>query len=420
MGDRDHPGRLLLLVPTTSYRISDFLEAAQGLGVDVVVGSNERQVLDIFADDAAVFVDLGRPDNAVQQIIDYHGRHPLAAILATDDETIVLAARASLALGLPHNPPEAVQTARNKFRFRTRLANTGLPSPRFSLIARQDDPGTAAGTAVYPCVLKPLALSAGRGVIRADDPQAFIAAFHRITGILDRPDALVDGTDTEHILVEDYIPGREVALEGLVQNGHLRVLALFDKPDPMEGPYFEETIYTTPSRLAGPIQEAAIAATTEAIAALGLHDGPVHAELRVNDRGVWMIEVAARSIGGLCARVLRFGVGITLEDLILRHALRLPIDSCERERQAAGVMMIPIPRAGTLRGINGLDAARALPGIEEVTISIPVGQEVVPPPDGYRYLGFIFAKGDDPGIVEAILRQAHGHLIFTIEPSGPP
>ncbi len=416
MGDRDHPGRLLLLVPTTSYRIGDFLEAAQHLGVDVVVGSDERQVLDIFAESATVSIDLGHSDNAVQRIIEYHRQYPLTAILATDDETTVLAAQASLALGLPHNPPEAVQATRNKFRFRTRLANTGLLSPRFSLIARQDDPAAAAENATYPCVLKPLGLSAGRGVIRADDPQAFVAAFHRIAGILDRPDVTADRTDTEHILVEDYIPGREVALEGLVQGGNLSVLALFDKPDPMEGPYFEETIYTTPSRLADAAQDAATAATAEAVAALGLRDGPVHAELRVNDRGVWMIEVAARSIGGLCARVLSFGVGITLEDLILRHALGLPIESREREKRAAGVMMIPIPRTGTLRGVDGLDEARAVPGIEDVTISIPVGQEVVPPPDGYRYLGFMFAKGDDPGTVEAILRQAHGHLFFNIEP----
>ncbi|MCH9019110.1 MAG: ATP-grasp domain-containing protein [Proteobacteria bacterium] len=409
--------RLLLLIPTTSYRVSDFLAAADELGVDVVVGSNERSVLEEFADGGTVTLDLADPAKGTEEIVAYARERPLAAIVGVDDETTVLAATASAALDLPHNAPESVAAARDKFRFRTMLANAGPRSPAFRLLSVDDDARRAAREQTFPCVLKPLSLAASRGVIRADDAAGFVAAFARIGAILRSPDVAGLGDAAEAILVEDYIPGVEVALEALLVGGRLNVLALFDKPDPLEGPFFEETIYVTPSRLAAATQESIVAETTRAVAALGLHDGPVHAELRVNDRGPWVIELAARSIGGLCSRVLRFGAGVRLEELILRHALGLPIESLEREQRPAGVMMIPTPKAGILRAVHGLDEARGVAGIDEVTISIAIGREVIPPPEGYRYLGFLFARADTPEAAEAALREAHACLDFDIEPA---
>ncbi|MCH7929951.1 MAG: ATP-grasp domain-containing protein [Proteobacteria bacterium] len=409
--------RLLLLIPTTSYRVSDFLAAADRLGVDVVVGSNQRSVLEEFADGGTVTLDLADPAKGTAEIVAYARERPLAAIVGVDDETTVLAATASAALDLPHNAPESVAAARDKFRFRTMLANAGPRSPAFRLLSVDDDPKRAAREQTFPCVLKPLSLAASRGVIRADDAAGFVAAFARIGAILRSPDVAGLGDAAEAILVEDYIPGVEVALEALLVGGRLNVLALFDKPDPLEGPFFEETIYVTPSRLAAATQEGIVAETARAVAALGLHDGPVHAELRVNDRGPWVIELAARSIGGLCSRVLRFGAGVRLEELILRHALGLPIESLEREQRPAGVMMIPTPKAGILRAVHGLDEARGVAGIDEVTISIAIGREVIPPPEGYRYLGFLFARADTPEAAEAALREAHACLDFDIEPA---
>jgi biotin carboxylase len=264
----------------------------------------------------------------------------------------------------------------------------------------------------YPVVLKPLALSASRGVIRVDDPEQFLGACKRIQAILANADQ--HGEAASHILVESYIPGREVALEGLLDNGELKVLALFDKPDPLEGPFFEETIYITPSRLSGGVQSEIAATVAAAVATLGLRHGPVHAELRINDQGVWLIEVAARSIGGLCARTLDFGAGGRLEDLIIRAAMALP--AIETAAHAAsGVMMLPIPRAGVLRRVDGLTIARAVAGIQDITISIPLGDTLVPVPEGNRYLGFIFSSGDTPEMAEAALREAHSHLEFVIE-----
>ncbi len=418
MNDGPVSGRLLLLVPTTSYRIGDFLQAAERLDVDVAVGSNRRQVLEQYSKGRTVTLDFNDVERGIAQIEFYSRDFPLAAIVGVDDETTLIAAKASKALGLPHNAPESVEATGNKHSFRTRLANSGLPGPRFRLISVGDDPVRAARDSFYPAVLKPLALSASRGVIRADDPTQFATAVRRISAILN--DADIRGEAASHILVEEYVPGDEVALEGLLEDGLLTVLALFDKPDPLEGPYFEETIYVTPSRLPVHVQNAVAATVNSAIVTLGLREGPIHAELRVNDEGVWLIEVAARSIGGLCSRALHFGAGGRLEDVILRHALGLPAPIIGLDRPATGVMMIPIPAAGVLRHVAGIEAARALANIDDVTISIPIGETLVPVPEGNRYLGFIFASGDTPKAVEAALRVAHNELEFTIEPGQDP
>ena len=411
--------RLLLLIPTTSYRVGDFMAAAEDLDVDLVVGSNQRPVLEQFAAERSLALDFTDIAKGQRQIEAYAGDYPLAAILGVDDETLLLAAMASAALGLAHNSPDSVIATRNKYRFRAALANAGPPAPEFRLLdIETDDPLQAARRATYPCVLKPLALAASRGVIRADDEAGFLAARRRIMAILDAPDVTdVQGEAARQILVESYIPGFEVALEGLLHDGRLEILALFDKPDPLVGPYFEETIFITPSRLPAAVRRDIAATARRTVAALGLSHGPIHAEFRVNDGGVWPLEMAARSIGGLCSRTLRFGAGVSLEALILRHALGLAAADRQRQQQPAGVMMIPIPKAGTLREVRGLKDARAVPGVDDVTISIAPGREVAPPPEGYRYLGFIFAHGETPDAAEAALRAAHARLDIVIEPT---
>jgi biotin carboxylase len=299
------------------------------------------------------------------------------------------------------------------------LARAGVPSPTFTTVRIDEDPAAAARRMAYPCVLKPRVLSASRGVIRADDEAAFVAAFARIRAILREPEVAALGEGTDSIVVEGFVPGVEVALEGLLEDGALRTLALFDKPDPLDGPFFEETIYVTPSRLPVATQAAVADVAARAARALGLSDGAVHCELRLRAAAGGalepvVLEIAARSIGGLCGRTLRFGTGMSLEELILRRALGRPVDSLERERAAAGVMMIPIPRGGILEEVRGLDEARAVPHVEDVTISLHKGQEVVPLPEGSRYLGFIFSRATTPAQAEAALRAAHRHLHFVI------
>ena len=410
--------RVLLLIPTTTYRTEDFVAAAAKLDVEMVVASERPNVLEAALPDNLLTLDFADPGKAARSVAEFARRHPVDAVVPVDDRTTVVGAAIAERLGLRSSSVEAVSTTRNKHRMREAFARAGVRSPRFTLLNVADDPEAAAERATYPCVLKPTILAGSRGVIRADDPPAFVAAFRRIAAILAESDSAGLGGGREEVLVEDFIPGREVALEGLLVAGELHVLALFDKPDPLDGPYFEETIYVTPSRLPEDVQAAIAAEARWAARALGLVEGPIHAELRVNEQGPWMVEVAARTIGGLCARTLRFGAGVSLEELVIRHALGIKLDSLERERRPAGVMMIPIPRGGVLRAVRGREDALAVPGIEDVTISAHAGQELVPLPEGSRYLGFILARAESPDAVEAALRAAHERLAFDVDPAG--
>jgi biotin carboxylase len=358
-------------------------------------------------DDRAVVVPLDDADAGVAAITRLHARSPVDAVVAVDDQGVVVAARAAAELGLIHNAPEAVAATRDKARMRAALAAAGVPQPRFAVAAQPNEVPAAVATVGFPCVVKPLGLAASRGVIRADDLGEAVVAAHRVRAMTAGP-----------LLVDEYVPGTEVAVEGLVRGGELEVLAVFDKPDPLVGPYFEETIYVTPSRLPPDRLARVHALTADAVTALGLTEGPVHAELRVggtDDDGVHVLEVAARTIGGLCARTLRFGAGIALEELVLRHALGLPTNGLTREPAASGVMMLPIPRAGRLVAVRGQDEARAVPGVVGLEITINPGRPVRPLPEGDRYLGFVFARGETPAQVEATLRRAHAALDVVVE-----
>jgi len=403
--------RALLILPSATYRAPDFMAAAKRLGVEVVVGSERRQAMSRALGDRAVVLDLRRPERAAEQIAALHERAPLDAIVAADDEGVRAAALASERLGLPGNPPEAAAAARDKLAMRKALRAAGVPQPEFHAAGPDDDVGALAAELGPPCVIKPLGLSASRGVIRADDPAAARAAAERTRAIGEEA-----GQDAaQPLLVERFVPGREVAVEGLMRDGRLEVLAVFDKPDPLDGPYFEETIYVTPSRLPVATLEGVEAVCAGAAAALGLREGPVHAELRVGRDELSVLELAARSIGGLCSRTLRFGLGASLEELILRHALGRPLHDTARQAGASGVMMLPIPRAGTLRAVGGQDAARAVRGVAGLEITVAPGRPVRPLPEGDRYLGFLFATGPGPAEVEATLREAHGLLEIEIE-----
>lgn len=412
--------RLLLLIPTSTYRTEDFVEAARRLDVDLVIASERPSVMSAEFPDHLLALPFDDPDAALRQMRDYARRRPIDAVVPVDDVTTVIGAAIAQGLGAKANPVAAVAATRNKLDMHERLARAGVQAPTYRAFPVTDDPREAARRVGFPCVLKPLVLSASRGVIRADDAAGFVAAWERIVAILAEPDVQALGPGAGQILVEDFVPGVEVALEGLLNRGELCTLALFDKPDPLDGPFFEETIYVTPSRLPAATQRAIAVCAAQAAHALGLEEGPVHAELRVNEAGPWLIEIAARSIGGLCSRTLRFGTGMSLEEIILRHALDLPIASIERESGAAGVMMIPIPRRGVLEGVDGLETARAVPFVEEVTITAHRGQELVPLPEGSRYLGFIFSRADTPAAAEAALREAHRRLRFVLTPTGGP
>lgn len=407
--------RLLLLFPAQSYRVDAYVEAARRLGVGLVLGTNLPGPFARY-DLPLVTVDFRHPESGATSIETAARATPLDGIVPTNESSAVVAALAAERLGLPHAASSAAYAARNKRRMREIFAEAGVPSPRAITLGPNDDPQDLLRDVVFPCVVKPTMLTGSQGVIRADDPAGLLAAVGRVRRILAQhaSDASSD-PDFHHLLVEDYLPGREVALEGTVTRGELRVLALFDKPDDLVGPYFEETLYVTPSRLSAPSQAAIIDVAARAARAIGLTHGPVHAELRVDGPRVAMVEIAARSIGGLCSRAFEQVTG-SLEDIVLSHAAGLSAPHREAIGVAAGVMMMPIPRSGVLRKVTGLEAARAVAGIEEVTVAIAPGDSIRALPEGASYLGFIFARGTSPLEVERRLRASFAELRFELSP----
>jgi biotin carboxylase len=416
--------RILFLATTTGYQTRMFGEAAERLGAKLVFATDRCDQLEDPWWDGAIPIRFHQEAASVDAIMRAMEHTPPDGVLAVGDRATTIAALTGRLFGLPGHPPEAAAAARDKHLTRQRLRAAGLPVPWFTTLPHYADPRAYAERVQYPAVIKPLILSGSRGVIRADSPAEFVSAFDRLQRLLRSQDvrALQDRA-ADAIQVEEFVEGREYAIEGLLHHGALQTLAIFDKPDPLDGPYFEETIYVTPSRAPEATQTDIRIAICEAAAALGLHHGPIHAECRVNNSGVFVLEVAARPIGGLCAKALEFedpaGHRIGLEDLLLRHALGESPESWMRVPKASGVMMIPIPRAGVYRRTEGVEEARCAPGVRDIRITAKPDQQLVPLPEGASYLGFIFATGESPQEVETALRTAHERLSFVIDKTVP-
>lgn len=406
----------MLLAATTGYQTQSFAAAARRLNVTVKLATDRCHILEDPWRDQAVAVRFDEPRESARELAGTLDLLRVDGIAAVADRPTLVAAYLAEFLGLPWHPVHAVAACRDKHRMRMQFADAGLPTPSNAKVALDETPPDFD----FPCVLKPLGLSASRGVIRADNRAELENAFARIRRILEQPEILAMREHANRaIQIEEYIPGREFAVEGVMTDGVLRVLAVFDKPDPLEGPYFEESIYVTPSREAASVQEAIVNTTRRAARALGLWHGPIHAEMRVNESGVYMLEIAARPIGGLCARALRFRMPgredtFTLEELLVLHTIGEMPAQLAPASAASGVMMIPVPRAGVFESVSGVEKARAIPGIDDVVITAKPGEKLVPLPEGAGYPGFLFASGPDAGFVEEALRRAHGELRFDV------
>lgn len=403
--------RLLLIAEPGSYRIAPYLNAARRLGLEVLLASRGEHSL-ITEIHQGLHVDLDDFDSALTSIVEVAREAPFAGVLGCDDTTVELAALAADAFALPHNPPAAARLTRRKDLARAHLAKSGcaVPAHRLVDISRTIEEQVAGLT--FPCVVKPLNLSASRGVIRADDIAEFITACDRIRNIIS---ASNDEFERTHVLVEAYIDGFEVAFEGYLHEGELKTLALFDKPDPLCGPFFEETIYVTPSRLNQATQTRIVQCVARACRAYGLLTGPIHAELRIDERDAWILEVASRTIGGDCSRSLDMGEAFNLEEFAISLAIGKP-QTARTPDEARGVMMIPIKERGILRRVEGLHHARSVENVDSVDILVRPGHELVPLPEGNRYPGYIFARGESPVDVVSALREAHSRLNFVVAP----
>lgn len=404
--------RVLLVAATTGYQTRAFAEAASHIGLELALATDRCHVLENPWGDRAIPVRFDDPRASRDALL---AAAPFDGIVAVADRPTLIAALTAEALGLRYHSPASVATCHDKYLARRRLEAGGLPVPRFFRVPVSENPLDAAHRAPFPCVLKPLGLSGSRGVIRANNIPEFVASFARIRALLESVEiAVMREEQNRYIQVESFIDGREFALEGLLTAGELQMLAIFDKPDPLDGPFFEETIYVTPSRESPETQQALMDAARSAIRALGLTHGPLHAELRMKGGEAWVLEVAARPIGGLCARTLRFDDDMSLEELILRHALGEDVSRVQLSTLPSGVMMIPIAKGGIYQGVEGVPQASAIPDVEDVIITAKEGHQVLPLPEGASYLGFIFARAGSPARVEQALREAYACLKFDI------
>jgi len=418
-----------LFASKLGYQTRSFESAARKLNVQLAYVTDRCHELSDPWNDQAIAARFANPEEAAATAMQSLRDKPVEAILALGDAPAVAAAYAARGLGLVANHPAAVEACHNKFRMREVLRDAGLfhgpTSFWFRRIPLSPEPESALLGIQFPCVLKPLSLSAGQGVMRANNREEFREAVRRLARLLEHPDLQMKNLSSpREALVEEYIPGAEIAVEGILVDGELKPLAIFDKPDPLEGPFFEETIYVTPSHLSHDQQSAIIRIAAQSIRALGLFHGPVHAEFRINELGVWPIEVAPRPIGGMCAASLSFispqhSGPIGLEELILRHAIGEGISTWRRESAASAVMMIPVPSSGFLEKVEGFAEAQLVANVTEVQITARLHDKILAWPEGSSYLGFIFAKAESPAVAEHALREAHSKLHFQIRQTLP-
>ena len=418
--DTTHPrDRVLVLSATTGYQLRSFDDAARRLDIDLVFATDRCHQLDDPWRDRAIAVRFHQPEASVDRIVSAVRHAPVQGVVVVGDRPAVLGARVAERLGLPGNPQHAALACASKYETRLRFQRAGLAVPWFFTTPLVVDAAALARDprVSYPCVLKPLALSGSRGVIRVDSRREFEAAFVRIRALLRRIDVRASRTGLDdELLIEGFIPGSEYAVEGVMTEGRFQAFAIFDKPDPLDGPFFEETIYVTPSALSGLSQVTLLRTVESAAIALGLWHGPIHAECRINPDGIVMLEVAPRPIGGLCSKVLRFAGGLTLEQVLLHHAVGDDISGYLREASASAVMMIPIPARGIFKRAHGVELAQRVPGIEELEITAKPDQLLEPLPEAGSYLGFIFARAATAAQAERAVREAHRPRRFTIDP----
>lgn len=406
--------RILLVSPPESYRIQPYVRAAHSLGLEINLASQGEWAISS-PHSAGIDVPLHDQEAALAILSDLTTRQSYDAVIGTDDSTLELAAKLAEKIGLLQNRPSAVRISRRKDLSRSCLQQAGIKVPAFAVIDSGDDVALSLPDIIYPCVIKPLALSGSRGVIRVDSHDSYQAGLKRSSNIASE---LIDKYEISHLLVEAFIPGREFAIEAMLSNGLLEILAIFDKPDPLDGPYFEETYYISPARITENEKQLIIETVQDACTAYGLTNGPVHAECRINEEGAWLIELAARTIGGLCSRLLTFGTGYSLEELVLANAIGLKL-SKQNSSGAAGVLMLPVEEAGILRRVEGVMKAEKVPYIDEIEITLREGHRVLPLPEGASYLGFVFASGPDSDTVEQALRKAYAEIHPVIAPLWP-
>ena len=407
---------VILIIPSASYRTGPFMNAIKKLDLKVLVISDKSQVFSGKYPDNLIIINFNHWKDKSVEISKWAKNNGLKAVIGVDEESIVLAANLSNFLNVDHNSIESVLLTKNKYLMRTELKKTGLCSPWFKIFSIYESSNKIINEISFPCVIKPTFLSGSRGVMRVNTKKELSEGIKTLNELLSLDELRKRaGKQSDYIMIEEYIPGKEVAIEGIVSEGKLTMLAIFDKPELLEGPTFEETIIVTPSVLTKKIQYSLLETLQIVVKALGIVKGPVHAEARINKNGNYILECASRSIGGLCSKVLEFQGGISLEELILRAYLGRNIEKSKLIGNARGVMMMPTEKKGILKEIGGVKDALVVNGVTDLQITVKPGEKLQPLPKGDRYLGFIFAEGNNQEFVINALKNAWSKIEIVLE-----
>ena len=382
--------KLLLVIPENSYKSNDFVVAAEKLGIDFLIITDSEQVSSKFSDTVIINkFDAELNKNNLKKLKD------VTHVLPVDHSALKFSGYLVDLLEVKGNKLESINLSMNKYESR-KIFNSLLDiKVNNEIIKNIDDVNTFInknGTSV----LKPIYGTASKSVLKINN----------VEKNKEQIEKLMQDCFDQDLVIEEYIDGKEYALEGTIINSELKKIVIFDKPVEYKHPYFEESIYITPSELSSEAEKRVVSIVDKACKKIGLEDGPVHVEFKINENQIFIIEINPRMIGGLCSRCLSFGLfKVSLEEIILHAFMNNELKNIELLNNYVGVLMIPTPKSGKFISINKEELEK-IPNISNVEITVPEGSDLLEPPYGDKYLGFAFSQGIDKKTVNESLLTA--------------
>ncbi len=382
--------KLLLVIPENSYKSNDFVVAAEKLGIDFLIITDSEQVSSKFSDTVIINkFDAELNKNNLKKLKD------VTHVLPVDHSALKFSGYLVDLLEVKGNKLESINLSMNKYESR-KIFNSLLDiKVNNEIIKNIDDVNTFInknGTSV----LKPIYGTASKSVLKINN----------VEKNKEQIEKLMQDCFDQDLVIEEYIDGKEYALEGTIINSELKKIVIFDKPVEYKHPYFEESIYITPSELSSEAEKRVVSIVDKACKKIGLEDGPVHVEFKINENQIFIIEINPRMIGGLCSRCLSFGLfKVSLEEIILHAFMNNELKNIELLNNYVGVLMIPTPKSGKFISINK-EELENIPNISNVEITVPEGSDLLEPPYGDKYLGFAFSQGIDKKTVNESLLTA--------------
>ena len=382
--------KLLLVIPENSYKSNDFVFAAEKLGIDFMIITDSEQVSSKFSDTVIINkFDAELNKNNIKKLKD------VTHVLPVDHSALKFSGYLVDLLEVKGNKLESINLSMNKYESR-KIFNSLLDIKANNEIIKNIDDINIFINKNGTSVLKPNYGTASKSVLKINN----------VEKNKEQIEKLMQDCFDQDLVIEEYIDGKEYALEGTIINSELKKIVIFDKPVEYKHPYFEESIYITPSELSSEAEKRVVSIVDKACKKIGLEDGPVHVEFKINENQIFIIEINPRMIGGLCSRCLSFGLfKVSLEEIILHAFMNNELKNIELLNNYVGVLMIPTPKSGKFISINKKELEN-IQNISNVEITVPEGSDLLEPPYGDKYLGFAFSQGIDKKTVNESLLTA--------------